>query len=340
MFLFSRIGNVICPNSDEICCNSPAETPQEVPPCGTSTPFKSRITSNTIAEFAELPWNLIIQEISTTDVKKNIYKCGGALIHPKVAVTAAHCVSPYSEQPETILVRAGEYNIDSQEEPLPFQDASVEEILIHYDYSPLSLKNDIAILILAEEFKLAQNVRTICLSKDEKIAENLCLASGWGKNAHNKGRYSSTLKKVRVPIVARGQCLGALRGTRLGPRYNLHKSFICAGGKQGQDSCKGDGGSPLICPLLEDRERYVQVGIVSWGIGCGDDGIPGVYVNVPLYLDWIEGELEERDLDTKYFKVWNSLYNLNCIVCCLVLNKNFVSVLYLNSFFLPFFKFI
>ncbi|XP_044262331.1 phenoloxidase-activating factor 2-like [Tribolium madens] len=298
-----RLGNMICANAGEICCDSPPkpETP-EIPRCGLSGNIKTRITSNTMAQFGELPWNLIIQESVAED--QNIYKCGGALIHPRVALTAAHCVSPYLEEPEKILVRAGEWNIDSRDESLPFQDSSVEEILIHYDYSSLSLKNDVAILILVEDFVLRDNVKTVCLSSsDNKVVENGCLASGWGQNAHSKGRYSSTLKKVQVPIVPRSHCLEALRRTRLGPRYNLHKSFICAGGKKGQDSCKGDGGSPLICPLLDERERFVQIGIVSWGIGCGGDGIPGVYVNVPLYLEWIEGEMEERDLDTRYFKI-------------------------------------
>lgn len=37
--------------------------------------------------------------------------------------------------------------------------------------------------------------------------------------------------------------------------------------------------------------RYVQAGIVAWGIGCGQDGIPGVYANVPYMSAWIQDKL-------------------------------------------------
>ena len=35
--------------------------------------------------------------------------------------------------------------------------------------------------------------------------------------------------------------------TRLGEFFELDDSFICAGGKKGVDTCKGDGGSALVC---------------------------------------------------------------------------------------------
>jgi kallikrein len=53
----------------------------------------------------------------------------------------------------------------------------------------------------------------------------------------------------------------------------------------------GDGGGPLVCPQGTRSgadDIYVQVGIVAWGIGCGEQ-IPGVYANVSqalCFIDW------------------------------------------------------
>ncbi len=52
--------------------------------------------------------------------------------------------------------------------------------------------------------------------------------------------------------------------------------------------CKGDGGSPLVCPLKEDPQRLVQAGVVAWGLGCGDGGVPGVYASVAEGACWID----------------------------------------------------
>ena len=59
-----------------------------------------------------------------------------------------------------------------------------------------------------------------------------------------------------------------MRQTRLGRRFLLHDSFMCAGGEPGRDACKGDGGSPLICPIDGKPGYYYQAGIVAWGELC------------------------------------------------------------------------
>jgi secreted trypsin-like serine protease len=40
---------------------------------------------------------------------------------------------------------------------------------------------------------------------------------------------------------------------------------MCAGGEVGKDACKGDGGSPLVCPVDGKPGHYYQAGIVAWG---------------------------------------------------------------------------
>merc|ERR1712029_1224991 len=60
------------------------------------------------------------------------------------------------------------------------------------------------------------------------------------------------------------------------------------GGVDGKDTCKGDGGSPLVCQSKFDPTSYVQAGIVAWGIGCGEDNTPGVYASVSKGVCWID----------------------------------------------------
>lgn len=60
-------------------------------------------------------------------------------------------------------------------------------------------------------------------------------------------------------------------------------SMMCAGGED-RDACQGDSGGPLRCVV--DGKSYLA-GLVSWGIGCATEGVPGGYTNVANYHEWI-----------------------------------------------------
>lgn len=79
--------------------------------------MRPRIMGNDEAEFGEFPWMLGI-------LRGDIYKCGASLIHPQVAVTAAHCVFASG----TYKVRAGEWNWLSTKERLPYQERKTKKV--------------------------------------------------------------------------------------------------------------------------------------------------------------------------------------------------------------------
>ncbi|KAA0196353.1 hypothetical protein HAZT_HAZT003803 [Hyalella azteca] len=53
-----------------------------------------------------------------------------------------------------------------------------------------------------------------------------------------------------------------------------------------------DGGGPLACPRRGAPNEYLLVGITAWGIGCGDQGVPGVYASTIADRSWITAEME------------------------------------------------
>ncbi|CAK1587600.1 unnamed protein product [Parnassius mnemosyne] len=260
------------------------------------------------AKFAEFPWMvailktepLFINENNPSGQNMNVYVGGGSLIHPNVVLTTAH----YVVETRRLFVRAGEWDTQTNKEPYPHQDREVVKTVVHKNFNNKNLYYDIALLFLNFPMILAPNVGLACLpSPRQRVpAGTRCFASGWGKDKYGQaGQYQVILKKIDLPIVDRQVCQRQLRRTRLGRHFNLHSSFICAGGERDKDTCNGDGGSPLVCPIEFQKERYMQSGMVAWGIGCGEDGTPGVYVDVAGLRDWIDMNVAAAGYDTSVY---------------------------------------
>lgn len=240
----------------------------------------------------EFPWIAAIYKKKASSSKYKFH-CSGSLIHPKVILTANHCVHRKVAAEFRVIVNGGitlpglGTNTD--------EERNVTEIIHHSDYYAGALFNDVALLILDKPYVANTNyINTICLPpSDVKLDNTRCLVVGYGKD--DQGESKNVMKKVELPFVNFTRCQELLRQTRLGQFFKLHTSFMCAGGEKGKDACKGDGGSPLMCQFSTEN-RYFQIGIVSWGIGCGQENVPGVYANVQEFAEWIKSELLEREL--------------------------------------------
>ncbi|XP_066138915.1 uncharacterized protein [Euwallacea fornicatus] len=235
------------------------------------------------SEFGEYPWQVAILK---KDPKESVYVCGGTLIDPLHIITAAHCVKQYTNY--DLRVRLGEWDVNHDVEFYPYIERDIATLTVHPEFYAGTLANDIAILRMNTpvDWTKHPHISPACLPHpQDDYTGARCWTTGWGKDAFGDfGKYQNILKEVDVPVVSFGQCQGQLQNTRLGYEFKLHPGFICAGGEEGKDACKGDGGGPMVC---ERGGTWQLVGVVSWGIGCGQVGVPGVYVRVAHYLDWI-----------------------------------------------------
>ncbi|KAK0161450.1 hypothetical protein PV327_009919 [Microctonus hyperodae] len=155
---------------------------------------------------------------------------------------------------------------------------AVSAIIRHRNFDINSYNHDLALLKLKRSVKFSKTVRPICLPQSESDpAGKEGTVVGWGRTMEG-GMLPGVVHEVKVPILSLEQC------RRM--KYKASRittNMICAG-KGSQDSCQGDSGGPL---LVQDGDKVEIAGIVSWGVGCGRPGYPGVYTRVTNYLNWI-----------------------------------------------------
>ncbi|KAG8506442.1 Testisin [Galemys pyrenaicus] len=277
-------------------------------PCGQRA-VPTRIVGGQTAEHGRWPWQGSLRMWGS-------HLCGASLLNHRWALTAAHCFDTNSD-PFAWTVQFGElsavpsvWNLEAF-----YNRYQVEKIIMSPRYLGAA-PYDIALLKLSTSVTYDKYIQPICVLASSEEFQNRtdCWVTGWGDVAEKQMLPAPyLLQEVQVGIIDTSICNHLYSQASF--RTTIWGDMMCAGYAQGgRDSCfvsagpaatpvqaqrgaarppphpnpplcsQGDSGGPLTCPK---DGLWIQVGIVSWGTGCGRPNRPGVYTNVSRHFSWI-----------------------------------------------------
>ena len=200
--------------------------------------------------------------------------CGATLIHEDILLTAAHCQTVFDGRgvhvgAETDFGTTAEFHED-------------ERLVQHPDYDPNTFANDIMLVHLQTSSALPP----VILNRDPAgpVVGTPLTVIGFGHTQEN-GSLSPMLQQAQINAADFAPCQ-ALFMTE--SQVEINDSIqLCAydATGAGKDACQADSGGPILNFVGE------QVGIVSFGLGCGQVGVPAVYTRVSGFADWIDEQV-------------------------------------------------
>lgn len=261
--------------------------------CGVS--LADRIVGGEKTALNAYPWTVLLIA-QPADKSFTSYSCGGSLLNNQYVLTAAHCFRELPPGIEITKVRLGEWDILSEEDCVDGTcadkpiDIDVGDSAIHADYDSKNIHNDIALIKLSRSVNYTDFISPVCLplsvSDNEPDSSRNFTVVGWGATERGQERPGIFGSRYKLEVVVPGVDLDKCKESY--PR--LIASEMCAGGVKLKDSCSGDSGG---CLAAHENDGYwYQHGVVSYGRGCGQENIPGVYARVTSFLDWIDEHMD------------------------------------------------
>ncbi|KAJ3632607.1 hypothetical protein MTP99_009604 [Tenebrio molitor] len=230
----------------------------------------SRIIGGQPARVAQFPYAAAIT-VQTTNGR---FFCGGTLLNWDWILTAGQCV----DGAILFTIQLGSNSLVA-DDPNKLQVAT-SEYVIHPDYNPLTLENDIGLIKLRMPVEYSTYLRRVNFVGTHFIEPATeVMAIGWGQTTDEDSGLSDDLMWTNVVTLSNEEC-------RLYYGNQIGNSTICIEGNYNEGTCYGDTGSGLFKDMTK---MYIEiVGIASFisGNGC-ESTDPSGYIRTQPYREWI-----------------------------------------------------
>ncbi|MET9393189.1 serine protease [Streptomyces sp. NPDC006624] len=223
-------------------------------------------------EASESPWTVALSSRDRFGRTRAGHFCGGVAVGRSTVLTAAHCMDEAvlggpAQRVSDLRVITGRTDLSDG----GGREIAVRSTWVNPGYDGASNSGDFAVLTLAEPLPADAVIGMAAEGDPAYAAGGTATVYGWGDTS-GAGEYPSGLRAARVRVLPDALCEEAYPGGGDGT-YDA-RSMLCAGEAEGgRDACQGDSGGPLVA-------QGRLIGLVSWGIGCGRAGSPGVYMRV------------------------------------------------------------
>ncbi|XP_055850330.1 trypsin delta-like [Episyrphus balteatus] len=223
--------------------------------------YDDRIVNGRAANINEYYWQVSIQQYKQ-------HFCGGTIIAPTWILSASHCTEDIIKEGKehTCQVRAGSSNWSSGG-----VTKDVAKMINHPKYDTKTVQYDVALIKLVAALIWSASIKPATIINHPLANGAPVEVSGWGQLAEDNQLLPQYLQAVLVNFLPREACMK--QPYRYGQQ--IMDGMVCAVGED-KDSCQGDSGGPLVA----SNGVACLVGVVSWGAGCAQKNLPGVYCDM------------------------------------------------------------